>query len=112
MPSGHTFYDFYENITPGSVFFTYLFVMLFIGAVKLGLERCNCCRCGCKLPTRPKNVQVIQELVNFYSALPKHVRESLIREEVQDALRTDTSKMSKEMLLDLVLAEDVKDKSL
>ena len=45
----------------------------------------------------------MQQLENFYAALPPKVRESLIREEVQDALRTNTSKLDKEMLKDLVL---------
>ena len=58
-----------------------------------------------------KNIPVIQELANFYSALPEHVRESLIREEVQDALRTHTSKLDKNMLLDLVLEPGVIDKT-
>lgn len=39
------------------------------------------------------------------------MRESLIREEVQDALRTGISKLQKEMLFDLIMKPGVEDKS-
>ena len=54
----------------------------------------------------------MQELENFYSALPAKVRESLIREEVLDTLRTNTSKLNKEMLKDLVMLPSIKDQKL
>ena len=48
----------------------------------------------------------------FYQSLKNSQRESFIREEVQDHIRLGTSKLSKETLLELVLAPKVDDKEL
>ena len=50
-------------------------------------------------------------MASFFSSLPRKTRESLIREEVQDALRTGSSKLTKDMLWELVMLPGVTDKS-
>ena len=92
MPSSHKFSDFWEKLSPGSIFVVYIFMLLIIALSKLCIKYCRRLQ-GCDLPKRVKDIQVVQELAPFYSSLPNKVRESLIREEVQDALRTGLSKL-------------------
>ena len=55
------------------------------------------------LRAKIKKMIVNQKVDSFYSALKASSRESLIREEVSDNLRTGTSKLNKENLRDLVM---------
>lgn len=112
MPGNHKFQDFWLNLTPGTVFFAFPVVLLLIVLFKLALEYCKCFKCCTKLPKRVKHIQVIQELENFYSALPTKMRESIIREEVLGTLRTSTQKFDKDMLKDLVMLPGIKDQKL
>ena len=50
-----------------------------------------------------ENFQVKQNLTNYFAALNIEDRKSLIREEVSDCTRLGTSKLTKEILTELVL---------
>ena len=41
MPADHNFADFWENLTPGSIFFGYIFILIIIGAIKFSLYYCK-----------------------------------------------------------------------
>ena len=103
MPSDHHLRDFVTHLSPGSIFIAYLILILLAVILRYCCKKCEYFKACRKLHERVKDIQVMQQLENFYAALPPKVRESLIREEVQDALRTNTSKLDKEMLKDLVL---------
>ena len=53
--------------------------------------------------TKIAEFEVKQHLANFFSSLKTIDRQSLIREEAVDCNRLQSSKMSKENLIDLVL---------
>ena len=52
---------------------------------------------------RIKSFEVDQYVANFHSALPKNIRSSLVREEVLENKRLNSSKLTKEDLASLVL---------
>lgn len=98
-------------MTPGSVFFVYLLLVLVALLIRALFHCCKPKRCN-PFPNRVDNMEVQQSLASFYSSLPTRVRESLIREEVLDQMRTGCSKLSKEKLAQLVLQPTVTDKAL
>lgn len=107
MNSEHNIDVFWTQITPGSVFIGYLFlisILLFVRGIIFfgGIKSCF------TFPMQIKNEQISQKLSNFFSALSTRDRNSLIREEVIDHKRLGTSKLSKKTLIDLALAKPLK----
>ena len=102
MPANHTFSDLYTQITPGSVFVIYLLILLILVVLRSMVICCKIKRCF-SFKLQIDEIQVKQNLKSFFSALKTSDRESLIREEAVDCNRLQSSKMSKENLIDLVL---------
>ena len=105
MKAHHSPSDVFTAILPSSVFLFYWLVFLVLLVIS-GLTRW----CNIKfLYTVPQKVQAMmplkQVLLSYFSALKISDRESLIREEVTDATRLGTSKLSKENLKELVTRE-------
>ena len=110
-PTYHSLSDLYEKVTPASVFVLYLLVVIVMVILRL-LRKCfGCKRCVKRMADEVDDIVIGQQLANFYSSLKSKVRESLIREEVQDFKRLQTSKFSRDMLCELIMAPKV-DKSL
>ena len=102
MPANHAFSDLYTQISPGSVFVIYLLILLILVVLRSMVICCKIKRCF-SFKLQIDEIQVKQNLKNFFSALKTSDRESLIREEAVDSNRLQSSKMSKENLIDLVL---------
>ena len=102
MPANHNFSDLYSEITPGSVFVIYLLIVLILVVLRSMVVCCKIKQCF-TFKLQIDEIQVKQNLANFFSALKTSDRESLIREEAVDHNRLQSSKMSKENLIDLVL---------
>lgn len=101
MPSDHTFQQFFTQFTPGTVFFLFI---IFIVSGKL--LRC-CCRHyevdSCySILEKVEKIKIEPKLPNFYSAMKSDTREAMIREEVLCNKRLNSSKLSKEALMELV----------
>ena len=86
MPAGHSISDLWDQVTPGSVFFIYLLIIICIYVTRLIIGYCSI-KCCFSHVQEANDIQVTQELTGFYSSLSTKTRESLIREEVQHALR-------------------------
>lgn len=101
----HYFEQFWEQLTPGTVFFVYLFVVFTLFVTRIVVKKCKIERCYSNR-FKVKNIEMRQKLANFFSALKPSQRASLIREEVVDYKRLNSSKLDKERLAELVLAPE------
>ena len=83
MPANHNFSDLYSEITPGSVFVIYLLIVLILVVLRSMVVCCKIKQCF-SFKLQIDEIQVKQNLKNFFSALKTSDRESLIREEAVD----------------------------
>ena len=102
MHPQHYFHGFWTQLTPGTVFFLYMVILAFIWLTRQFINICKIKRCYNK-SKKIQKVHLKQKLANFFSSLPHRARESLIKEELLDRERLNTSKLSKENLASLVL---------
>ena len=92
----------FHNITPASIF---LLCFALIALLTILRQIVNCCKIERFYSTQKKvaRFQVRQRLASFFSSLKRRDRESLIKEELLDRERLNSSKLSKENLAALVL---------
>ena len=100
MKSNHEISDLWSQLTPGTVFFLYLLLMIVL-LLKRIVSKCNPEHSSIR--KKIEKFEVMKNLANFYSSLKSSHRISLIKEEVSDYCRLGIGKLSKESLTQLVL---------
>ena len=102
MRPEHYVSGFWTQLTPATIFFLYIVITTVIWATRQIVNICKIERCYNK-SRKIEKFNSKQKLANFFSSLPHRARESLIKEELLDRERLNTSKLSKENLASLVL---------
>ena len=100
MQSNHKISDLWNQLTPGTVFFLYLLLMIVL-ILKRIVSKCN--PEYSSIRKKIEKFEVRKNLANFYSSLKSSHRISLIKEEVSDYCRLGIGKLSTESLTQLVL---------